>query len=82
MLADITPLIGRKFVATSQNIGRVERIEDGAMRCTWTHKPSESDIEEFMAFVTRVLGEVKATVCVNGNRDEDAPLTEWKAKNN
>ena len=50
---DITPLIGRRFVAKSKNRVRVTRLEEGAVRYMWARLPSDSDMAEAEAWAAK-----------------------------
>lgn len=78
-IADISPLIGRNFVSNAGNVGRVQRIGDGAVRVNWAERPSEEDIAEFSVWAEGVLGKIAVTLNV-GLKTEASALVEWKRK--
>jgi hypothetical protein len=81
--ADVSPLVGRRFVTTSDNTGRIERIEEGATRFVWKRKPSEQDIAEFTEWVQSVLGpDLEITLCLDGRKKEGEELAAWRRKAN
>jgi len=68
--ADVTPLIGRHFVAGTDNVARIQKLGEGGMRIVWKRKPSKEEVEEFTAFVESVIGPVNATICENRENEE------------
>jgi hypothetical protein len=77
--AVIDQLAGRHFVATSQNIARVTRLEAGALRVIWEQKPGEADIDEFSRFVEGILGDVNITLCTDQQREQEM-LRAWRGR--
>jgi hypothetical protein len=74
-VGNIDPLIGRHFVSKSNNIARIKKLGDGAMRVTWKNKPTNSDKNEFEMFVESVIGPIEATTCDENGEEE---YHKWK----
>jgi hypothetical protein len=74
---DITPLIGRRFVAKSNNRVRVTRLEEGAVSYMWARLPSDSDMAEAEAWAADITGPVNVTRNVGIATEADA-LEKWR----
>lgn len=84
-LADVSAISGKKFTASSGNIGVVSTIEAGASRVTWKKRPSQQDSDEFLDWVsvtTRQSLQAKISyagkIGESANQKERADLEFWK----
>lgn len=82
MIADISGLVGRSFAAESNNVARMQRIRDGALRADWKQKPSAADKAELEAWLIDVL-DVPVNLTVNltvhsGRKTEAEAVARWK----
>lgn len=77
-LGNITPLIGRRFVADSNNVCRFVKLEDGAVSAIWQTRPTESDRQDCEGWVASILN-VNVTGCAD-RANEAKALAEFKAR--
>lgn len=63
----------------SDNVARVERIGEDALRVVWRTPPSQSDIDEFTRFVEGVIGPINPTISRGIENEADA-YSEWKRR--
>lgn len=78
-IADISPLIGRHFVSSALNVGRVIKLDSGAARVRWQTSPSPDDIQEFSKWAEDVLGPLNITLHTD-IRTEPQALAKWKRR--
>lgn len=72
-------LVGRSFVALSNNVCRLHKIGPDGIRVQWHRKPTQADIDEFTRWCEGIIGEFNATVNM-GREGEAAAYSEWKRK--
>ncbi len=87
MIGDISPLVGRRFVAASGNVCRIQRLEQGAIRIVWHDPSSERDRAEFEKFAEGVLGPIEVERHAGGAvsdperlRQEAEDLRNWRKR--
>lgn len=78
-LADTSPLMGRTFISSTNNICKISRIagEQAAIRCNWKSKPSEIEIQEFDSWIETIIGPSTIFNSI-GQENEEANLKKWK----
>lgn len=76
-IVDISPLLGRHFVAKSNNCARFQKLAAGAIRCTWTWEASSDDIAEVEQWAESILGPLEVTRNI-GKTTEAENLKIWK----
>ena len=54
-LADVSSVINRKFVTSTDNIARIEIQGPGGINVYWKNKPTELDMQEFNTWCSDVL---------------------------
>ena len=75
---DVTPLVGRLFVSTSNNVMQVTLIEAGALRFMWQRHASQADMDEAEQWVLGVLGEDHViSVCDDISKEAEL-LDAWR----
>ena len=79
MIANIDPLVGRRFVTSAGNIGRVERMGLGGVRVNWTHRPTQQDLDECLDRVQGVIGKAEVAGGEFANRQaEEEAYRAWR----
>lgn len=78
---DINPVVGKSFVSSSFNVGKIQKLEDGALRVMWNTKPTDKDVAEFSDWMVSIFGDIDMTLCRNP-KEEQEKLKAWKQELN